>query len=145
MPFGPPGAFRSFSPSGKVPCLVDGDTVVWDSLAIVEYLAERHAGVWPASVGARQQGAGGRKRSINTVTHSASTSLLSIVARISPIQASVSAFVHRMRRGGGLTMSSVAGSGGGNQVCIVLAGFADPLVDLPGLHFFQRNRVGPVR
>jgi glutathione S-transferase len=40
-------AFQAFSPSGRVPCLHDGDTVVWDSLAIVEYLAERHQGVWP--------------------------------------------------------------------------------------------------
>ena len=40
-------AFRGFSPTGKVPCLVDGNTTVWDSLAIAEYLAERHAGVWP--------------------------------------------------------------------------------------------------
>ncbi|MBI5922686.1 MAG: glutathione S-transferase family protein [Betaproteobacteria bacterium] len=39
-------SFRDFSPSGHVPCLHDGDTVVWDSLAIVEYLAERHDGVW---------------------------------------------------------------------------------------------------
>jgi glutathione S-transferase len=39
--------FRAFSPSGKVPCLVDGATVVWDSMGIAEYLAERHAGVWP--------------------------------------------------------------------------------------------------
>jgi glutathione S-transferase len=45
--------FREFSPTGKVPCLVDGDTVVWDSLAIVEYLAERHAGVWPDDATAR--------------------------------------------------------------------------------------------
>lgn len=45
--------FRAFSPSGKVPCLHDGSVVVWDSLAIVEYLAERHAGVWPADVTAR--------------------------------------------------------------------------------------------
>lgn len=45
--------FRSFSPSGRVPCLVDGDTVAWDSLAIVEYLAERHAGVWPGNAQAR--------------------------------------------------------------------------------------------
>ena len=45
--------FRAFAPSGKVPCLLDGDTVVWDSLAIVEYLAERHAGVWPADAQAR--------------------------------------------------------------------------------------------
>jgi glutathione S-transferase len=46
-------AFRNLSPSGKVPCLVDADTVVWDSLAIAEYLAERHQGVWPANSTAR--------------------------------------------------------------------------------------------
>lgn len=39
-----------YSPSGKVPCLVDGDLQVWDSLAICEYLAERHPALnlWPA-------------------------------------------------------------------------------------------------
>jgi glutathione S-transferase len=46
-------AFRKLSPNGKVPCLVDGSTTVWESLAIVEYLAERHAGVWPAAPEAR--------------------------------------------------------------------------------------------
>jgi glutathione S-transferase len=46
-------AFRAFSPSGRMPCLRDGDTAVWDSFAITEYLAERHAGVWPADAGAR--------------------------------------------------------------------------------------------
>lgn len=46
-------AFRTFSPSGTVPCLVDDETVVWDSLAIVEYLAERHNGVWPEVADAR--------------------------------------------------------------------------------------------
>jgi glutathione S-transferase len=46
-------AYRKISPSGKVPCLVDGGTVVWDSLSIVEYLAERHPGVWPADAAAR--------------------------------------------------------------------------------------------
>lgn len=45
--------FTSFSPSGKVPTLIDGDNVVWDSLAILEYLAERHQGVWPADPVAR--------------------------------------------------------------------------------------------
>jgi len=45
--------FRRFSPNGKVPCLVDGGFAVWDSLAIVEYLAERHPGVWPAGAQAR--------------------------------------------------------------------------------------------
>ena len=42
------GSFRKFSPSGKVPCLVDDARVVWDSLAITEYLAERDPAVWPA-------------------------------------------------------------------------------------------------
>jgi len=46
-------AYKAFSPSGLVPCLVDGETVVWDSLAITEYLAERHPGLWPAAPGAR--------------------------------------------------------------------------------------------
>ncbi|HXR19601.1 MAG TPA: glutathione S-transferase [Steroidobacteraceae bacterium] len=46
-------SFRKISPSGKVPCLVDGQLSVWDSLAIAEYLAERHAGIWPANASAR--------------------------------------------------------------------------------------------
>ncbi len=45
--------FREISPAGKVPWLVDGATVVWDSLAIAEYLAEHHAGVWPTDARAR--------------------------------------------------------------------------------------------
>lgn len=45
--------FRTISPSGKVPCLADGNTIVWDSLAIVEYLAERHPGVWSGDAKAR--------------------------------------------------------------------------------------------
>lgn len=52
VPFGQ-GDFRSFSPSGKVPCLVDEGRVVWDSLAICEYLAERHSGGWPTDEAAR--------------------------------------------------------------------------------------------
>ena len=46
-------AFRGFSPTGKVPCLHDGDTVVWESLAIAEYVAESHPRVWPADARAR--------------------------------------------------------------------------------------------
>jgi glutathione S-transferase len=39
----------SFSPAGKVPTLIDGDVTVWDSLAILEYLAERFPDkkLWP--------------------------------------------------------------------------------------------------
>jgi glutathione S-transferase len=45
--------YRRFSPSGLVPCLRDGELVVWESLAIIEYLAERHSGVWPQDIEAR--------------------------------------------------------------------------------------------
>ncbi|MDH4192065.1 MAG: glutathione S-transferase family protein [Betaproteobacteria bacterium] len=41
------------SPSGKVPCLIDGETHVWESLAILEYLAETHGELWPEKRDAR--------------------------------------------------------------------------------------------
>ena len=43
------------SPAGKVPVLKHGDRVIWDLLAIIEYLAEvrPRAGLWPADPGAR--------------------------------------------------------------------------------------------
>jgi glutathione S-transferase len=45
--------YRTFTPNGRMPCLHDGSVVVWDSLAIVEYLAERHPGIWPVDPIAR--------------------------------------------------------------------------------------------
>jgi glutathione S-transferase len=43
------------SPAGKVPVLVDGDAHVWESLAILEHLAEKFpdAGLWPRDALAR--------------------------------------------------------------------------------------------
>ncbi|MEP7276742.1 MAG: glutathione S-transferase family protein, partial [Betaproteobacteria bacterium] len=49
----PNPAYFAFSPSGLVPCLHDGDTRVWDTLAIAEYLAERYPAMWPADPLAR--------------------------------------------------------------------------------------------
>jgi glutathione S-transferase len=45
----------SHSPAGKVPVLWDGDLMIWDSLSILEYLAERHpeAMLWPSDTAAR--------------------------------------------------------------------------------------------
>ena len=53
--------------SGKVPALVDGDITVWDSLAIIEYAAERfpEARLWPQDVVARAHA-----RSISAEMHS---------------------------------------------------------------------------
>src|SRR5215208_6296272 len=43
------------SGTGKVPVLSDGDVHVWESLAILDYLAERfpQAGLWPSAPNAR--------------------------------------------------------------------------------------------
>jgi glutathione S-transferase len=45
----------TYSPTGKVPCLIDGPLAVWDSLAICEYLAEKFpaARLWPRDAEAR--------------------------------------------------------------------------------------------
>lgn len=54
-----------YSPSGKVPCLIDGETVVWDSLAICEYLAEKVSTLWPSERKARAEA-----RSVSAEMHS---------------------------------------------------------------------------
>lgn len=56
-----------FTPSGKVPVLVDGDITVWDSLAIIEYVAERfpEAGLWPQDAASRAHA-----RSVSAEMHS---------------------------------------------------------------------------
>jgi glutathione S-transferase len=46
---------KKFSASGRVPCLIDGDLVVWDSLAIMEYLNEKYPQfqMYPRDIGER--------------------------------------------------------------------------------------------
>jgi glutathione S-transferase len=63
-----PGAkeqLLGYSPAGKVPILIDGERRVWESLAILEYLAERHPSLWPAAPAARALA-----RSISAEMHS---------------------------------------------------------------------------
>jgi glutathione S-transferase len=57
----------SFSRAGKVPALVDGEITVWDSLAIIEYLAERFPDrkLWPEDRAMRAHA-----RSISAEMHS---------------------------------------------------------------------------
>src|SRR5882762_4633419 len=56
-----------FTRSGKVPVLVDGDVTIWDSLAIIEYAAERfpEAQLWPEDRARRAHA-----RSISAEMHS---------------------------------------------------------------------------
>jgi glutathione S-transferase len=46
---------KAHSPAGKVPVLWAGELMVWDSLAILEYLADKHPdlGIWPSDMTAR--------------------------------------------------------------------------------------------
>ncbi|MBC3871798.1 glutathione S-transferase family protein [Undibacterium oligocarboniphilum] len=46
-------AFRGFSPTGKVPCLIEDGQVIWDSLGITLHLAERYPQIWPSDPAAR--------------------------------------------------------------------------------------------
>ncbi len=45
----------AYSPAGKCPVLIDGKTKVWESLAILEYVAKRHPElpIWPRAAPAR--------------------------------------------------------------------------------------------
>ena len=56
IPLYGPGAKEEIlleSPAGKVPILIDGATRVWDSLAILEYLADKQPQMWPSGREAR--------------------------------------------------------------------------------------------
>jgi glutathione S-transferase len=46
-------AFRSFSPTGQVPCLIHDGVTIWDSMGIILYLADHHKGIWPLDDAAR--------------------------------------------------------------------------------------------
>jgi glutathione S-transferase len=46
-------AYRALNPNGRVPTLVDGELVLWESMAINLYLARKYgaeAGLWPGSI-----------------------------------------------------------------------------------------------
>jgi glutathione S-transferase len=65
---------NAVTPTGKVPVLVDGDLAVWDTLAIAEYVAERHPelALWPRDPAARA-----RARSVCAEMHTGFTALRS--------------------------------------------------------------------
>lgn len=77
--FKPEHAFKQkmlqVSPTGKVPALVEGGFVVWDSLAICEYLAEQNPAksLWPVGIQQRAHA-----RAICAEMHSSFQSLRSL-------------------------------------------------------------------
>jgi len=60
------------NPAGKVPALRDGDLLIWDSLAICEYIAEKTGFGWPKEVAARAHA-----RAISAEMHSGFVNLRS--------------------------------------------------------------------
>ncbi len=48
---------KQYSPVGRVPVLIDGETTVWDSLAICEYVSEKYLSAqgWPAEESLRAE------------------------------------------------------------------------------------------
>ncbi|SKA05382.1 glutathione S-transferase family protein [Consotaella salsifontis] len=85
--------FRAVSPSGTVPCLHDGDLKIWDSMAIAEYLAERHDGVWPKDATARAFA-----RSAASEMHGGFTALRSLCTMNCGIRAKVRQETPQLRR-----------------------------------------------
>ena len=57
-------ALKPLAGNARVPCLHDDGFQVWESIAIAEYLAERHPAMWPADARARA-----RARSISAEMH----------------------------------------------------------------------------
>ena len=119
----PNPANRAFSPSARVPCLHDGDMVVWDSLAIAEYLAERHPGMWPADPAARAWA-----RSVAREMHSGFSALrnemtMCIRERVDvrPWSPALAADIARVDRASGTKARQRFGGGGRVPVRRVLA------------------------
>ena len=67
-------AIRAINPAGTVPVLIDGGLVVWDTLAIAEYLAEQfpELHLWPREAAVRA-----RARSVVAEMHAGFTALRS--------------------------------------------------------------------
>jgi glutathione S-transferase len=91
----------TFGGAGKVPLLIDGEILIWESLAILEYLAEKFpaAGLWPKDTAARAHA-----RAIASEMHSGFSSLrsqlpMNIVRRVisRPLDAGAAADVARVQ------------------------------------------------
>ncbi len=79
IPFGPTfsdpdwkAKVKAHNPAGKVPAIVDDETQVWESLSIMEYIADRHPelAIWP-----RDRAARAFARNISSEMHAGFTAL----------------------------------------------------------------------
>jgi glutathione S-transferase len=84
-----------YSPAGMVPVLIDGDVTIWDSLAIIEYLAEKlpDRGVWPRDVAARA-----RARSISAEMHAGFGAMRRTLSMNTELRVTVGALDNGVRR-----------------------------------------------
>jgi glutathione S-transferase len=95
------GLLGRFSPSGKVPVLVEDKVTVWESLAILEHLAERHPAMWPNDPAERAVA-----RAVAAEAHAGLPALhrflpMDLVARFAPpgrLMRAVGADLKRVRR-----------------------------------------------
>lgn len=85
--------YEKIAPTARVPCLVDGDQAVWDSLAITEYLAERHRTVWPQDSKARAWA-----RSVAAEMHSGFAELRAICSMSCGVRMRLKAMTDGLRR-----------------------------------------------
>ena len=92
---------QRFSPSAKVPALIEGALTIWDSLAILEHLAERRPGMWPKGAAERAVA-----RSVAAEVHGGFSAVhrflpMDLVARFAPpgrLMRAVAADLKRIRR-----------------------------------------------
>lgn len=102
-----------YSPSGRVPALLDGDLSIWDSLAICEYLAEKFPDkhLWPADQASRA-----RARAVAAEMHSGFTDLRTCmpmnIRNRYPGKGMNSAVAADIARVGEIWSQSLAASGG---------------------------------
>ena len=92
-------AILAYSPAGKVPALRDGDVLIWDSLAIIEYLADLYPDhpIWP-----RDRVARGMARAVSAEMHSGFQQLREVcpmdLFAYKPLESVPDGVAHNVRR-----------------------------------------------
>jgi glutathione S-transferase len=93
------GAFRTFSPTGQVPVLLHEGRIIYDSMGIALYLADRHEGVWPKDGDARSwaQCAAAEMHSGFSALRNDCTMNVGVRVKPKPMSAALTANITRLR------------------------------------------------